>query len=127
MNDEKIIASNKELFYSYDGNGQFKSELIAHGTAGTNIYLQQMWDYYHDRLIKAREDVIAGKRSPICYHLERTLMDTITLAVYMGYRPGKVKRHFKPRVYKRLKPAVLAKYAEIFEISVDQLENVNIK
>ena len=117
---------NKEVFYSYDGNGEYNKSLISHGDVGSNnVFMQQMWDNFHERLIKAREEIIAGKLSPLAYHMERTRMDVLTLAVYMGFRPGKVKRHFKPGIYKKLSLAVKAKYAEIFDIDIAELENIN--
>jgi hypothetical protein len=124
MNEVSIFSENKELFYSYDGEGRFSTRLMAHGESG--IFLQQMWDTFDDRRQKAREDVIAGKRSPICYHMERIRLDVLTLALIAGFTPFTVKRHFKPRVFKRLSPVVKAKYAEIFDISVEQLEHINL-
>ena len=39
------------------------------------------------------------------------------------YRFGwRVKRHFKPRVFKKLSAKVLQKYADAFEISVAELK-----
>ena len=119
---------NKEVFYSYDENEMYSTRLISHGDVGSNnVFMQQMWDNFHERLIKAREEIIAGKLSPLAYHMERTRMDVLTLAVYMGYRPGKVKRHFKPHIYKRLAAKVKAKYAEIFDIEITDLDNINLK
>jgi len=127
MNNEKIISSNVEVFYTYDGNGNFNPILIPHGEVGANeVFMQQMWDHFNERFEKARKEVIAGIRSPLYYHMERTRMDVMTLAIYMGYTPLKVKRHFKPSVYKRLKPKVKAKYADIFETSIDKLDNINL-
>ena len=79
MSEESVSPKNKEIFYSYDGKGNFKTTVMSHGDFGTNIFLHQMWDNFHNRLLKAREDVIAGKRSPLCYHMERIRID-LTLA-----------------------------------------------
>lgn len=124
MDEELIFAENKELFYNYDGVGHFSTKKMPHGDSG--IFLNQMWATFNDRKLKAREEVIAGKRSPICYHMERVRIDMLTLALLIGFSPFKVKRHFKPRVYKHLSQDVKAKYAEIFEIKVEQLENINL-
>jgi hypothetical protein len=35
----------------------------------------------------------------------------------------RVKRHFKPKVFAKLNDKILQKYAETFEISVDELRN----
>jgi len=35
-----------------------------------------------------------------------------------------VKRHFKPSVFKKLSRKKLKKYAEVFEISIKKLKNI---
>jgi hypothetical protein len=127
MSNNFIHSKNKELFYSYDGAGNFNTNIISHGDIETNIFMQQMWDNFHERLLKARKDVLAGKQSPLCYHMERIRIDFITLSVYMRYQPWRVKLHFRPGIYKRLKPETKAKYAEVFDIPVEQLENVHLE
>lgn len=128
MIEESNFTVNKEMFYSYDDAGNFSSKVMAHGDFGGNsIFLKQMWDTFYERRLKAREQVIAGKKSPVCYHMERTRMDVLTLSVYMGFTPLKVKMHFKPWIYKRLRPATKEKYALIFDISVDELDNINLE
>ena len=51
-------------------------------------------------------------------------MDVGILASYVGLWQWRVKRHFKPSIFKKLKNYTLQKYAEVFEISVDELKTV---
>ena len=51
-------------------------------------------------------------------------MDVGILASYVGLWQWRVKRHFKPSIFKKLKTNTLQKYAEVFEISVDELKTV---
>jgi hypothetical protein len=37
----------------------------------------------------------------------------------------RVKRHLKPKVFKRLNEKTLKKYAEVFNVPLDQLSNVD--
>lgn len=46
------------------------------------------------------------------------------LASYVGMWAWRVKRHFKPKVFKRLSDKILNKYANVFEISIEQLKNI---
>jgi hypothetical protein len=46
------------------------------------------------------------------------------LSMMAGISLWRVKRHLKPRVFKRLSEKTLQKYAEAFNISIEELKNV---
>ena len=50
-------------------------------------------------------------------------MDWEILSNYVEIWKIFVKRHAKPTVFSKLKESTLKKYAEAFEISVDELKN----
>jgi len=50
-------------------------------------------------------------------------MERSVLAKYMGKWEWQIKRHFKPKVFKRLSEKTLAQYARIFDISVAALKH----
>jgi hypothetical protein len=52
-------------------------------------------------------------------------MDVPILASYMGLWQWRVKRHFKPAVFSKLSQKILSKYAEVFSISIEQLQDIN--
>jgi len=52
------------------------------------------------------------------------LMDPPTLAAYTGFWKWQVMRHMKPAAFKTLSDKKLLKYAEVFEISVEDLKNM---
>ena len=72
---------------------------------------------------EARQKVMDGKASPILYFMELKRMDWEILSNYVGIWKIFVKRHAKPTVFSKLKESTLKKYAEAFEISVDELKN----
>ena len=51
-------------------------------------------------------------------------MDVSVLASYVEIWQWRVKRHFKPSVFKKLNSKVLQKYADVFEISIDELKHI---
>jgi len=51
-------------------------------------------------------------------------MDLSVLASYAGIWKWKVKRHFKPSVFKKLNSKTLQKYADIFGVTVEELKHV---
>lgn len=65
----------------------------------------------------------AGAASPIVYYMELRKMDPQILASYVGLWKWRVKRHFKPNVFSTLNDKILQKYAEAFDISIDDLKH----
>lgn len=112
----------KELCYATDENGNYTTALSS-GWEPKTIALEQSMQEINERINQAKADVKAGLVSPVVYFMEVCKMDWMTLAGYVGMWTWRVKRHGKPSVFKKLNDKVLAKYAEAFEISVEELKN----
>ena len=56
--------------------------------------------------------------------MARHQMSTGLLAKYAGVGRLKVWLHLKPKLFSRLAPAALKRYAEVFDISVRELKTV---
>jgi len=80
-------------------------------------------DDISERMELAKADIKAGKSSPIVYFMEASKMDLGILASYVGMWQWRVKRHFKPAVFAGLSNKTLQKYADAFDIGIDQLKN----
>jgi hypothetical protein len=120
-NDE--YGKYRELLYSYDEQGNFKKEVGYHGE-NDRIVLQQAWDLFADRIEEARQKVIAGKASPIVYWMEKILTDPMGLSMMAGVPFWKMKLHCKPFFFNKMSDKTLSKYAQAFNITVDELKNV---
>jgi hypothetical protein len=59
----------------------------------------------------------AGAASPLEFHMYTRRMDLALLAGAAGMWQWRVRRHFDPRRFARLKPSVLARYAQALQIS----------
>ncbi|MEI7981702.1 MAG: hypothetical protein WCI71_08600 [Bacteroidota bacterium] len=121
--DERY-GQSREMLYSYDKDGNFGQTVGFHGDPD-RVCLQQAWDHFNERIDEAREKVLAGKVSPIVYYMEKNLVDTLTLSMLAGISLWRVKWHFKPGVFRRLNGKILQKYADAFNISVEQLKKVD--
>ncbi|PLX14820.1 MAG: hypothetical protein C0598_00555 [Marinilabiliales bacterium] len=110
----------KEPVYSLDENGNYTT-VKSVGWDPKNEVMQEAWDVINEKVEATREKVLAGELSPIAFHLENNLMDVSLLAKYMGFWKWKVKRHLKPKHFNKLNDEVLEKYAEVFDISKDEL------
>jgi hypothetical protein len=86
-------------------------------------------------LEKIRQQVHDGKLSPLAYHIHNHLYGyayTLSgreysldlLSSYVGIPKRHIKKHLKPENFTQLDEVILKKYAEIFEISIEELINV---
>ncbi len=113
----------KEVCYAVDEDGSFVMAESA-GWEPKNIANDQAWDIIKEQVAETIVKIKAGKLSPLAYHMVRNQMGLGLLAKYAGINRLRVWRHLKPAGFKRLKPDQLKRYAEIFNISVADLENV---
>ncbi|WP_150429160.1 hypothetical protein [Dechloromonas sp. CZR5] len=74
---------------------------------------------------EARQRVLAGQTSPLEYHMYRVRMDVPLLAQASGIWQWRIRRHFRPAIFARLSPALLATYADAMGLSVEQLKKVD--
>ena len=66
------------------------------------------------------EGIRTGRQSPLAFHMAANQMNISLLAKYVRMNRWRVKRHLKAGVFKRLKPEILKRYADVFEITLEQ-------
>jgi hypothetical protein len=72
---------------------------------------------------EARARVRRGEASPLEYFMKFRQMDVGLLAGNVGMFKWRVKRHLKPAKFRKLKPALLARYAECLDVSPVELRD----
>ncbi len=112
----------REVCYVKNKDGKYETAL-SRGWQVKKEALDSAWDEVNERIEMARQEVADGTKSPIYYFMELRLMDLTVLSGHIGVFPFFIKRHFKPSVFKRMSDKKLAKYAQAFEISMDELKN----
>ncbi|MEI7726316.1 MAG: hypothetical protein WCK09_14500 [Bacteroidota bacterium] len=120
--NELIYTYNREVFYHFDKEKGFTQE-VDYQNPNNQVIIKQSWDAAEQRLDEVKQKVIVGKASPVAYYMEKILMEVPMLAAYMEISPWRVKRHMKSKVFKKLKPETLAKYAGVFGITLEELRN----
>ena len=120
---DESYGQYRELFYNYNPDGNFETTVHFHEEAD-RLAMQQAWDTINERIEEAHRQVLEGKVSPIVYYMEKILVDPLNLSMAVGISLWRVKRHFKPHVFNKLKIKTLQKYADAFNISLEQLKNV---
>jgi hypothetical protein len=112
----------KKALYAVDDRGKY-ARTPTRGWEAEEIVLTQVIDDFEAKARAAADRVRSGATSPIEYFMNKKRMDPSTLAQAMGLFRWQVKRHFRPRVFKKLDGRTLAEYARLFGISVEKLTN----
>lgn len=121
-NSKMEAAKMTELLYITDENDNYTTA-NSKGWDAKNLALEESMELINERVEQAKKDFLAGKSSPIPYFMELNKMDYQILASYVGLWQWRVKRHSKPNVFKKLSDKILQKYADAFEITLDELKN----
>lgn len=119
-------ANMTEVLYVTDENDNYTTANST-GWDAKKAALDESMELIHERIEEAKQNVAQHKVSPIVYFMELNKMDLGVLASYVGMWQWRVKRHFKPKVFKTLSETALKKYANAFGISVDELKNFDGK
>ena len=119
-------ANMTEVLYVTDENNNY-STANSIGWEAKKAALDESMALINERIQQAKEDVANNLVSPIIYFMEFNKMDLSVLASYMGMWQWTVKRHAKPKNFKKLSDSTLKKYADTFGISLDELKNFDGK
>jgi len=123
QDDSLLLEGNtREICYAVDENGKYV-KVLSTGWKPKDIALRQALEFIEKRAIESKEKIANNQLSPIAYYLEKRVMDIKLLSQYTDILRWRVKRHLKPRVFKKLSREILKKYADAFEITVDELLN----
>lgn len=115
----------KEVCYVVDASGNYLTDL-SNGWEIKSKALDAAWEDISKRVQAAKDKVIQGAASPLLYFMELKLMDIPILAAYTGFWKWRVKRHLKPGPFKRLSDRSLQKYADAFELKVEDIKSFKI-
>ena len=113
-----------EVCYVTDENGKYVTEL-SNGWKIKSEALDVAWQDIEEKVNAAKKKVENNEASPILFFMELRVMDLSILSAYTGFWKWTIKRHMKPSVFKKLSDDKLKRYAEVFDISAEQLKTMN--
>lgn len=114
----------REVSYAVDEQGNYITGL----SEGWDVKIKALdvaWRDIEQKVNNARIKVQHHEASPILYYMELKLMNLQVLSDYTGFWQWQIKRHLKPKIFEKLSDKKLQRYANVFEVSVDDLKNVN--
>ena len=125
QDDGALNKLTKELVYAVDSTGNYTTALST-GWEVKARALDVAWEDIEKRIASARQKVLDNEASPILYFIELRLMDIGIVSAYTGFWKWTIKRHLKPSIFRKLTESKLQKYAEAFNVSVDELKTMNV-
>lgn len=112
-----------EVCYAVDDQGRYNLVASA-GWDPKNVANDQAWGQIHAHVRRVLDQIRAGKRSPLAYHMAHHQMSLGLLARYARIGRLRVWLHLRPRGYRGLTPELRRRYAEIFAIEAAELDRV---
>ncbi len=124
--DKSALASNnhKELCYAVNEDGEYVTTKST-GWQPKTIALNNALQDINERVALAKKRVLNNETSPIEYYMELHKMDVSILASYVKLFKWQVKNHFKLKKFNKLSNKILKRYADVFEISIEQLKHID--
>ncbi len=113
----------KVVKYALNEDGEFE-KVPSVGWEPENVALRQAWEVVNERVEAARQQVLRGERSPLAYHMARNMMEADLLARHVDLPARRVKRHLEPSGFSELDQALLERYAQALQVTVDELKQV---
>jgi len=126
--DESSLTSANmtEVLYVTDDDNNY-STARSIGWEAKKAALDESMQLINERIEEAKQNVANKIVSPIIYFMELNKMDLQVLAAYVGKWQWTVKRHAKPKIFRKLSDSTLKKYADTFGISIEELKNFDGK
>ena len=113
----------RKLFYAVDADGAYVT-VRSSGWEAEAIATASALDEIERLKRDAWRRASAGTTSPLEYYMHCRRMDPALLALTTGFSRWRIRRHFKPAVYARLKDGVLLRYSEALGIDAIRLKTL---
>jgi hypothetical protein len=121
QDDNKTYSGySTKVVYALDDTGGY-TKVKTTGWEAEEVVLRDVVDDFQHQAEAARKRVLAGQTSPIEYYMHKKFLDLAGLASGMGLAKWRVRRHFKPSVFKKLPTSMLQRYADLFDIELEML------
>lgn len=125
QDDGALNKLTKEVVYAVDSSGKYSTELST-GWEVKARALDVAWQDIEKRIEEARQKVLRNEASPILYFMELRLMDMGIVSAYTGFWKWTIKKHLKTAAFNKLPEEKLKKYADAFNVSVEELKTMNV-
>ena len=123
QDNSETYASMKKAIYAMDEDGKMQT-VGSSGWDVEEIATKAALDDIQKSIHNAYEEVKAGKKSPLYYHMYDARMDLLVLAQSTGFFQWMIKRHFRPEVFQNLKEKKLLEYGDVLGKTLNELKTL---
>ena len=114
---------HKRLLYAVDKNGNYDG-VQSSGWEVEEYATLTAVDEYNRLTREAFDKATAGISSPLEYHMYAHRMDLALLSQVSGLFQWRIKRHFKPAIFKKLNNKLLTRYSEAMRMNAGDLQKL---
>jgi hypothetical protein len=118
------LEGHRKAVYAVGDDGKLRI-VPSRGWEVEELVTRQALEDLERRAQEARGRVLAGRSSPLEYHMYRARMDVALLAQATGLWRWRVRRHFRPEVFARLPLRLRRRYADALGMEPAALERLD--
>ncbi|MDR2802303.1 MAG: hypothetical protein LBB31_03700 [Prevotellaceae bacterium] len=113
----------RNVYYALDEQGNYR-QVLSVGCKAKYDAMSLTWESISKEAEIVRQEVLAGKKSPLAYHIKMCLLDVPLLAAYTGLTKKIIKKHLEAKVFLQVDASTLKKYADAMHITEEELKSV---
>jgi hypothetical protein len=117
------LAHHRKALYARDAGGRMVI-VPSRGSEVDEAVTLQAVERLEGFANEARARAVAGRTSALEVWMWTLRMDVPLLSQVTGIWQWRIRRHFRPAVFARLSPGVLARYAEAMGLAPEQLKTL---
>lgn len=119
----KTLGGHKKAVYAKDGGGRIVV-VASKGWEVEEIVTSQAVKQMQALTETARQNVLNGLSAPLEYWMRARRMDLLLLSQATGIWRWRIHRHFRPQIFARLSPQMLARYAQALNLTLHELQHL---
>lgn len=123
QDDNAALGGQRKAMYAVGPDGRYTLVPSKGWEVEETVTLQAV-EAFQRQADDARRRASEGKTSALEFHMYDRRMDLTLLAQTTGLWRWRIRRHFRPDVFARLSPKLLARYADALGLTVDQLRRL---
>lgn len=119
--NNSTLDGQKKVMYGTNDNGEFQR--INYASSVEEYATITAVEEYKELEKECLEDIQNNIASPLKYYMYKNRMDLPTLSSAVDMFSFRVKRHLKMKIFKKLKDNTIKKYADAFNIKIEELKD----
>jgi len=119
----RTLGHHRKALYARDDSGRVIIVPSRGSEVDETVTLQAV-ERMHAFADDAKRRAYAGETSPLEYWMWAKRMDVALLSQVTGLWQWRIRRHFRPAIFSRLSPRLLARYAEALGMNIEALRRL---